>query len=104
MGLRREIGGAFHDVCIVHKFRLGWVQYRMPIKKKDWTRLRVFGENVRRERRRRGLTQKELAERAKIATRNLQKVEAGEVNLRFTTADRIRLALRCPWKRLALRE
>jgi transcriptional regulator with XRE-family HTH domain len=73
----------------------------VPLKKKEWTRIRVFGENVRRERLRRGLTQEELAERSEIATRNLQKIEAGEINILVTTAFRIQLGLRCPWKRLA---
>jgi transcriptional regulator with XRE-family HTH domain len=49
---------------------------------------------------RKGLTQDELAERAEIATRNLQKIEAGEINILLTTAFRIQLGLRCPWKRL----
>jgi transcriptional regulator with XRE-family HTH domain len=71
------------------------------LRKKEWARIRAFGESVRRERLRRGLTQEELAERSEIATRNLQKIEAGEIDLRFTTASRIRLGLRCPWKRLA---
>ena len=56
----------------------------------------MFGQNVRRERVRRGLTQEELAERSEIATSNLQKTEAGEIDLRFTTAFRIQLGLRCP--------
>ena len=64
----------------------------------------MFGENVRRERLRRGMTQDELAERSEIATRNLQKIEAGEINLRLTTAFRIRLGLRCPWSRLTPRD
>lgn len=72
----------------------------MAIPKKEWKRIKAFGANVRRERVRRALTQEELAERAEIATRNLQKIEAGEINLRFTTAFRIQLGLRCSWKRL----
>ncbi|HEV2455007.1 MAG TPA: helix-turn-helix transcriptional regulator [Verrucomicrobiae bacterium] len=72
----------------------------MAISKKEWRRISVFGANVRRERVRRRWTQDELAEKAQIATRNLQKVEAGEINLLLTTAFRIQLALRCPWKRL----
>jgi transcriptional regulator with XRE-family HTH domain len=36
--------------------------------------MRAFGENVRRERLLRGLTQEQLAERSEIATRNLQKL------------------------------
>ena len=74
------------------------------LREKEWARIRAFGANVRRERLRRGLTQEQLAERSEIATRNLQKIEAGEIDLRFTTASRIRLVLRCPWKRLALGE
>ena len=50
---------------------------------------------------RRRMTQEELAEKANLATRNLQKVEAGEINLLLTTAFRIQLALGCPWSRLA---
>ena len=72
----------------------------MAISKKEWKRIKVFGANVRRERVCRRWTQDQLAEKAQIATRNLQKVEAGEINLLLTTAFRIQLALRCPWKRL----
>ncbi len=61
----------------------------------------MFGQNVRRERLRRRLTQEQLAERAEIATRNLQKIEAGEINTLTTTAFRIQLGLQCSWKRLA---
>ena len=62
--------------------------------------MKVFGANVRRERVRKKLTQDELAERAEIATRNLQKIEAGQINLLVTTVFRIQLALRCPYKLL----
>lgn len=72
----------------------------MAISKKEWKRLKVFGANVRRERVRKRMTQEKLAERAEIAARNLQKIEAGEINILLTTAFRIQLALRCPYKRL----
>jgi transcriptional regulator with XRE-family HTH domain len=72
----------------------------VAISKKEWKRIKVFGSNVRRERVRKGLTQDTLAERADIATRNLQKIEAGEINILVTTAFRIQLALRCPYRRL----
>jgi transcriptional regulator with XRE-family HTH domain len=72
----------------------------VAISKKEWKRIKVFGANVRRERTRRRLTQDKLAERAEIATRNLQKIEAGEINILLTTALRIQLGLRCSWKRL----
>ncbi len=70
----------------------------MALPKKEWKRIKVFGANVRRERVRKGLTQDALAERADIATRNLQKIEAGEINILVTTAFRIQLGLRCSWK------
>ena len=72
----------------------------MAISKKEWKRIKIFGANVRRERVLKKLTQDELAERAEIATRNLQKIEAGEINILVTTAFRIQLALRCPYRRL----
>jgi transcriptional regulator with XRE-family HTH domain len=72
----------------------------VPLSKKEWARITGFGANVRRERVRLELTQEALAEQAGIATRNLQKIEAGEINILLTTAIRIRIALRCPWKRL----
>jgi transcriptional regulator with XRE-family HTH domain len=59
---------------------------------KERQRLKVLGDKVRRERCAQGLTQDKLAE---ISTRNLQKVEAGELNILFTTIVRIRLALIC---------
>ena len=72
----------------------------MAISKKEWKRIKVFGANVRRERVRKKLTQDELAERAEIATRNLQKIEAGEINILVTTAFRIQLALRWSYRLL----
>jgi transcriptional regulator with XRE-family HTH domain len=72
----------------------------VPLSKKEWGRIKTFGANVRRERVLKGWTQEKLAEQAEIATRNLQKIEAGEINILVTTAFRIQLALRCSWKRL----
>jgi predicted transcriptional regulator len=72
----------------------------VPLSSKERQRLKVFGDNVRRERCARGLTQDKLAEHAEISTRNLQKVEAGELNILLTTVVRIQLALKCVWKNL----
>ena len=72
----------------------------MPLSGKERRWLKTFGANVRRERSARGWTQDQLAERADLATRNLQKVEAGELNILFTTVTRIHQALRCSWRRL----
>ena len=70
------------------------------LNRREQARLKTFGANVRRERSAKTLTQEELAELSSISTRNLQKVEAGQLNILLTTAIRIQLALRCPWKRL----
>ena len=70
----------------------------MALGNHEWNRL---GASVRRERVRKGWTQDRLAEKAEIATRNLQKIEAGQINILLTTAFRIQLALGCTWKRLA---
>lgn len=56
---------------------------------------RVFGANVRRERNLKGLTQERLAELADLSLRNIQRVEAGEINVLMTTVVRIRRALGC---------
>jgi predicted transcriptional regulator len=72
----------------------------VPLSIKERQRLKVFGDSVRRERCVQGLTQDKLAELAEISTRNLQKVEAGELNILFTTIVRIQLALKCAWKKL----
>jgi len=72
----------------------------VALSRKQWKRIKIFGANVRRERTRKRWTQEKLAEKAEIATRNLQKIEGGEINILVTTAFRIQLALRCSWKRL----
>jgi len=76
----------------------------VSLSKKEWSRIQVFGANVRRQRVRRGMTQEQLAEKAEIATRNLQKIEAGEINILLTTSFRIQLGLRCSWRCLMPRE
>ncbi|MEI2722921.1 MAG: helix-turn-helix transcriptional regulator [Verrucomicrobiota bacterium] len=75
----------------------------MPNKAKDQARLKVFGANIRRARLSKGITQEKLAELADITTRNLQKVEAGGLNILVTTAMRIQRGLRVPWKNLMTR-
>ncbi len=76
----------------------------MSLGKKEWARIKIFGAKVRRERVRKGWTQERLAEKSELATRNLQKIEAGEINILLATAFRIQFALECPWKRLAPRD
>jgi transcriptional regulator with XRE-family HTH domain len=67
---------------------------------KDFSDIRAFGANVRRERVARGLTQEKLAELADLHLRSLQKIEAGEINLLLTTVLRIKRALKCSWTSL----
>jgi len=62
--------------------------------------LKTLGVNVRRERLRRGLTQDRLAEMTELASRNIQRIEAGELNILVTTLSRIQKALKCPWENL----
>jgi transcriptional regulator with XRE-family HTH domain len=62
--------------------------------------LAAIGSNVRRERVARGITQEKLAEEVDLNIRTLQRIEAGETNILFTTAIRLQRALRCPWEAL----
>ena len=76
----------------------------MPLNRKEKVRIEVLGANIRRERSARKKTQETLAELADISTRNLQKVEAGQLNILVTTLVRLQLALRCSWKKLMPKE
>ena len=51
------------------------------------------GANLRRFREARGLTQEQLAHAAGLATRHLQKIEAGQVNVTLRTLGRLGSAL-----------
>ena len=62
--------------------------------------LQTLGANLRRERTARGITQEQLAERADLNPRTLQKIEAGDITILVTTLVRLRDALGCDWKRL----
>ena len=72
----------------------------MP-RRSDKTRvLQTLGANLRRERMGRGLTQEQLAERANLNPRTVQKIEAGSITILVTTLVRLREALGCDWRRL----
>lgn len=62
--------------------------------------LRRLGMNLERERKAAGLTQEKLAEVADLHPRVVQKIEAGETNLKATTLFRIQAAISCPWDRI----
>jgi DNA-binding XRE family transcriptional regulator len=66
--------------------------------------LKRLGNNVRRERTAKGLSQQQLAELADLNIRNVQRIEAGEIDVLLSTAVRLRKALACPWERLIPKE
>lgn len=59
-----------------------------------------LGSNVERARKVRGLTQEKLAEAVDLHPRVVQKIEAGETNIKATTLIRIQTALGCSWEQL----
>jgi len=59
--------------------------------------IKQFGQNVRRQRSARDLSQEKLAEKVDLNIRNVQRIEAGEINILITTAKRIKTALGCSW-------
>lgn len=62
--------------------------------------LKRFGENLRRERTARNITQEKLAELSSLNVRTIQKIEAGQTNILVTTAKRIQKAIGCSWESL----
>jgi transcriptional regulator with XRE-family HTH domain len=59
--------------------------------------IKQFGQNVRRQRNARAISQEKLAEKVDLNIRNIQRIEAGEINILLTTARRIKNALGCTW-------
>lgn len=57
--------------------------------------VKAIGRLVREARLAAGLTQEKLAEKAEIAPRVLQKIEAGQITILVTTLIRIRRSLGC---------
>ena len=55
---------------------------------------------MRRERMNKGMTQEQLAEFADLNIRNVQRIEAGEIDVLLSTIVRIRKALGCSWEKL----
>ncbi|AHF89496.1 transcriptional regulator [Opitutaceae bacterium TAV5] len=69
-----------------------------PDPQKQW--LRTVGANIRHEREVADLTQERLAEKADLATRTIQKIEAGQITILITTLRRIRKAIGCSYEAL----
>ena len=57
-----------------------------------------LGSNIERARKARELTQEKLAEAVDLHPRVVQKIEAGETNIKATTLIRIQAALGCSWE------
>jgi len=62
--------------------------------------LKQLGDNIRRERTAKGVSQQGLAERADLNIRNVQRIEAGEISVVLATAVRLAQALDCPLEKL----
>jgi transcriptional regulator with XRE-family HTH domain len=57
----------------------------------------ALGENIRQARRAAGLTQEQLAEKADLAPRTVQKIEAGSITMLVTTLRRVCRAIGCDY-------
>jgi transcriptional regulator with XRE-family HTH domain len=62
--------------------------------------LKQLGDNIRRERLAKAISQQRLAEIADLNIRNVQRIEAGELDVLLTTVVRIRKALDCSLEQL----
>jgi DNA-binding XRE family transcriptional regulator len=69
-----------------------------PKSRSPW--LKQLGDNIRRERLAQAISQQRLAEIADLNIRNVQRIEAGELDVLLTTIVRVRKALDCPFERL----
>lgn len=49
------------------------------------------------------MTQEQLAERADVDLRSLQRIEAGSWNMTIDYLDRFRRALGCTWRQMVMR-
>lgn len=67
---------------------------------KDKALVKKFGANLRRERVAKGISQEKLAELADLNIRTVQRIEAGEITILITTADRLKSALDSNWNNL----
>jgi transcriptional regulator with XRE-family HTH domain len=60
----------------------------------------VVGRNIHRIRMKKKLTQEQLAERAGVDLRSLQRIEAGRWNMTVDYLSRFKQALGCRWRDL----
>ncbi len=64
------------------------------MKEVDQKLLSKFGENVRKKRLKRNMTQLDLAVKAEMDIRTLQRIEKAELSIRLVTAVRLAKALK----------
>jgi transcriptional regulator with XRE-family HTH domain len=64
------------------------------------TFIKAVGANVRRIRTEQGMSQERLAELVNLNVRNIQRIEAGQITILISTAERIRSSLHCSWDQL----
>jgi len=62
--------------------------------------LLVVGRNLQQQRVAAGLTQEKLAEKADLAPRTVQKIEAGQITILISTLRRLRKAIGCTYEEL----
>jgi transcriptional regulator with XRE-family HTH domain len=72
----------------------------MPLDRVQTSQLKALGANIRRERVSQGISQERLGEMARLHPRTIQKIEAGRVDILYTTLIRIQRALRSSWEQL----
>ncbi len=72
----------------------------MPKSKALNASLKQLGDSIRRERVAQEMSQQRLAELAELNIRNVQRIEAGEVDVLLSTAARLRKALAVRWEKL----
>jgi transcriptional regulator with XRE-family HTH domain len=66
----------------------------------DETALKIFGGNVRRERVARSISQEKIALLTGLNVRTVCKIEAGQLNIRWETMQRLQQAIGCSLSRL----
>ena len=59
-------------------------------------------KTIHRLRMRAGMTQEQLAEKADVDLRSLQRIEAGSWNMTVDYLDRFRRALGCTWRKMVM--
>ena len=69
-----------------------------PRARKVWQK--KFGDNVRRERVARKLTQEKLAEMSNLSISGIQNIESAKTGTLGSTVSRIQKALKCSWEKL----